>query len=278
MVKSILGPPSNAGCMPYRKLSAAIGAEVSIDLTRPMDDDDFERIRRLWADECLVIFPGQNMRLTTQTRFAGRFGSIGKTSKGPPPLLEVSNAPDSEIPRILPEGPIDFHSDQSYLEEPSIGTLLYAIDVPKSGGDTVFGNSLLAYDALSPALKRRLAGRRALHVYDYEADPTRRPPQLPANAVCAVHPIFRPHPPTGRISLYVNRLMTWSILDMDPDESRETLEALFAHQEREEFLYRHRWRPGDLALWDNRSCIHARTDFDPRERRRLRRVTIATAK
>jgi len=84
----------------------------------------------------------------------------------------------------------------------------------------------------------------------------------------------RTHPATGRKSLYVNRLMTWCILDMPAGESRTLLQHLFDHQEQREFVYEHKWRPGDVILWDNRSCLHARTDFDASERRRLRRITV----
>jgi taurine dioxygenase len=258
-----------------RKLAPALGVEITVNLVRPLSDVNFQKIRSAWEQHCVALFRGQQLSLIKQMRFASRFGAIGRTGHGPPALLEVSNARDADGPKgILPDGPIDFHSDQSYLDTPSMGTLLYALDIPGHGGDTLFGNVFLAFQALPPDIKQRLAGRQALHVYDYETHPTRRPRELPPNALRAVHPIFRLHPPTGRTALYVNRLMTWSIVDMDPAESRETLQYLFEHQERAEFVHTHRWEPGDLVLWDNRSCIHARTDFDPSESRRLRRITV----
>jgi taurine dioxygenase len=97
---------------------------------------------------------------------------------------------------------------------------------------------------------------------------------LPTDVKQYAHPILRTHAPTGRRSLYVNRLMTWSILGLSPAQSRKMLSRLFDHQERPEFVYEHVWTPGDVILWDNRSCLHARTDFDSSERRRLRRVTV----
>jgi taurine dioxygenase len=124
------------------------------------------------------------------------------------------------------------------------------------------------------SLKVKLAGKRALNIYDYAGAPLSRASLLPPDVKSYAHPIFRTHTPTGRKSLYVNRLMTWSIQGMEPEESRDTLEFLFAHQEQSEFVYEHVWRPGDVMLWDNRSCLHARTDFDPNQRRRLRRVTV----
>jgi taurine dioxygenase len=123
-------------------------------------------------------------------------------------------------------------------------------------------------------MKDFLKGKRALNVYDYVGNPTHRADSLPADVKQYAHPILRAHTPTGRKSLYVNRLMTWSILGLSPEQSHETLSRLFDHQEKPEFVYEHVWTPGDVMLWDNRSCLHARTDFAPHERRRLRRVTV----
>ncbi len=260
----------------FRELSPALGIEVcGLDLAQPLEDSFFQQIRRAWEENCVVLFRGQKLTAMKQIRLASRFGSVAKTERGPPVVLEVTNVRDARgMTGILPEGPVDFHSDQSYLDEPSIATMLYALDVPSSGGNTLFANGFRAYDALPEELKHELAHRDALHLYEYESNPTRRPSHPPAGAKQAVHPIFRIHGPTGRHALYVNRLMTWSIIGMEPAASRQMLEFLFAHQERADFVYEHRWRPGDLVLWDNRSCIHARTDFAAGERRRLRRVTI----
>jgi taurine dioxygenase len=260
----------------FRPLSPALGVEVcGIDLARPLEDAVFQLIRRVWEENGVLLFRGQQLTAIKQIRFASRFGSLGKTDMGPPAVLEVSNVRDAGgMSGILPEGAIDFHSDQSYLAEPAIATMLYALEVPANGGNTLFGNGLRAYEALPEDLQQQLAERRALHLYDYETNPTRRPQQKPHNAKRAVHPIFRVHGPTGRRALYVNRLMTWSILDVEALESERILNRLFEHQERGDLVYEHRWLPGDLVLWDNRSCIHARTDFNSDERRRLRRVTV----
>jgi len=149
------------------------------------------------------------------------------------------------------------------------------MEVPRAGGHTLYANGFAAYETLPPDLKTKLAGKRALNIYDYAGAPLTRADALAPDVKSHAHPVFRTHPATGKKALYVNRLMTWSILGLDPSESRDILEQLFAHQERPEFVYEHVWRPGDLMLWDNRSCLHARTGFDPAERRRLRRVTVA---
>ena len=271
-----LEAPADAAAPEVRELSPAIGVEVrGIDLARPLEEAVFRQIRRAWEENGVVLFRGQQLSAIKQIRVASRFGSLSKTELGPPAVLEVGNIRDARgMSGILPEGAIDFHSDQSYLDEPSIATMLYALDVPPTGGNTLFGNGFRAYETLSEDVREQLSDRCALHLYDYETNPTRRPQHPPANAKQAVHPIFRVHGPTGRRALYVNRLMTWSILGMDPAESRRTLDFLFDHQERADFVYEHCWQPGDLVLWDNRSCIHARTDFDAGDRRRLRRVTV----
>jgi len=265
-----------AGEVEVLPLSPAIGVEVrGVDLSRPLDEATFGQIRGAWEENCVALFRGQRLSAVKQIIFANRFGPLGKASGGPPAVLYVTNARDpSGASGILPDGPIDFHSDQSYLDEPSMATMLYAIDVPGHGGNTLFANGFSAYDALPNELKLRLSGRWALHAYDYQANPTRRPEQAPPGANAVAHPIFRIHPSTGRVALYVNRLMARSIVGLPPEESRRTLDFLFDHQEKPQFVHEHVWKPGDLVVWDNRSCLHGRTDFDPGETRRLRRITV----
>jgi taurine dioxygenase len=154
-----------------------------------------------------------------------------------------------------------------------MATLLYAIEVPARGGNTLFANMYAAYEALPGDVKQRLTGLAALNVYDYEGNPTKRG-AVRDGAPSFVHPVVRTHPATGRKALYVNRLMTHSIIGLSPDESDDLLTFLFDHQEKKRFVYEHVWTPGDLILWDNRSTLHARSDFDAGERRLLRRVAV----
>lgn len=268
---------ADAACgLDIRPLSPAIGIEVlGVELSPRLDAAVFTRIREAWEANCVALFRGQKLSEVKQLIFASRFGRLGEVSGGPQPMIYVTNARDKNGAQgMLPEGPMDLHSDQSYLEEPSMATMLYAMEVPGRGGNTVFSNGFRAFDELPKQLKRRLAGRRAIHAYDNQARPMRRPEQAPSGAKPVSHPIFRVHPATGRTALYVSRLVTWSILDMPADESAETLAFLFDHQERAEFVYEHVWAPGDLIVWDNRSCLHGRTDFDRSALRRLRRVTV----
>jgi taurine dioxygenase len=174
----------------------------------------------------------------------------------------------------LPDGEMHFHTDQCHQERPAMASMLYAIEVPRAGGNTLFANGYKAYETLPDALKLRIAGRKALNAYDYDTAAMKRGTRLAEGVPSCEHPVVRTHPATGRKALYVNRLMTVRIEGLPADESDELLDALFAHQERREFVYEHVWRPGDLLMWDNRCTLHARTDFSPDERRLMRRVTI----
>ena len=176
----------------------------------------------------------------------------------------------------LPDGEMHFHSDQCYLEKPANGTFLYAIEVPSEGGDTLFLNMYKAYETLPSELKARLDGRKALNAYLYDST-TRAANGSKVDFSAHPHfvqPIVRTHPDTKRKALYVNRLMTFTVDGMDDEEGGTLLSKLFDHIEQEQFIYAHRWRVGDLVLWDNRCTLHARTDFSDRERRLLRRYTV----
>ena len=155
-----------------------------------------------------------------------------------------------------------------------MASMLYSLEVPSQGGNTLFANAYLAYEALPEAMKRKVEGRRALNAYDYDNASTIRGTKLRDGIPSYWHPIVRTHPATGRKALYVNRLMTVAIEGMTDNEGNELLSALFDHQEKREFVYEHVWRPHDVLLWDNRCTLHARTDFSAAERRLMRRLTI----
>jgi taurine dioxygenase len=156
--------------------------------------------------------------------------------------------------------------------------MLYAIEVPSKGGNTLFSNCYKAWETLPDDVKFRLDGKMAMYVYDYENNPTHRGSVIREGVPHHAHPAVRVHPATGRKALYVNRLMTDHIIGMDKAESDELLNFVFDHVEKPEFIYEHVWTPGDLLIWDNRSSLHARTDFSPAERRMLRRIVIQRAR
>lgn len=269
-----------------RPLTPMIGAEiVGLDLARPLDEATFAQVRDAWHGHCILLFRDQHLEEDEELAFAARFGQIAPLVtkhdvKFKPGVMLVSNIRENgkEI-GVLPDGEMYFHSDQCYAEKPLAATFLFAIEIPRQGGNTLFSNQYAAYDALPEDVKRRLDGLKAMNVYDYGSNATIRKGSLREQAErgevpCYAHPIVRTHPDTGRKALFINRLMTDYIVGLAPNESDKLLEYLFKHQEDRRFVYEHVWRVGDLMMWDNRCTLHARTDFPTTERRMLRRVIV----
>jgi taurine dioxygenase len=270
-----------AGALAVRPLSPALGAEiVGVDLREELADRTFAQIRDAWHRHLVILLREQELSETDEVRFAERFGppAVIHTKeyvRNHPAVMLISNIREDGKPiGALPDGEMQFHSDQCHQERPAMASLLYAIEVPSKGGNTLFANQYKAYETLPDAIKRRIDGRKALNAYDYHTAAMKRGTQLAEGVPCYAHPVVRTHPATGRKALYVNRLMTVRIEDMREPESDKLLNLLFDHQEQREFVYEHVWRPGDLLMWDNRCVLHARTDFSPDERRLMRRVTI----
>lgn len=265
------------------KLSNALAAEIrGVDLREDMSEESFAQILRIWHDNLVILFRGQNLDEEQQWRFGSRFGPLAgghiralETEKFEG-VAYVSNVrKDGKLIGILPDGEMQFHSDQCYREFPSQGTMLHAITLPKIGGNTLFANCYKAYETLPEPIKQRLAGLKARNIYDYNLYPTQRGRDVAPDAAIWVHPMLRMHPATGKKALYVNRLMTARIEGMPEKESDDLLNMLFDHQEQPQFIYEHVWKTGDVLLWDNRCALHARTNFDPAEVRLLRRITLA---
>jgi taurine dioxygenase len=264
-----------------RPLSPALGAEIlGIDLRDDIDAQVFAQIRDAWHQNLVIVLRGQNMSEEDQVRFAEKFGppAVIHTKqfvRNHPAVMLISNIREDGKPiGALPDGEMHFHTDQCHQERPAMASMLYALEVPRAGGNTLFANGYTAYETLPPEIKRRIDGRKALNAYDYETAATKRGTRLTQSVPSYAHPVVRTHPATGRKALYVNRLMTVRIEGLPAQESDDLLAMLFDHQERREFIYEHVWRVGDLVIWDNRCTLHARTDFSPDERRLMRRVTI----
>ena len=186
----------------------------------------------------------------------------------------ISNIRENGEPiGALPDGEMMFHHDMLHARVPHKGTCLYSVEVPPEGGNTLFANCTTAYDTLPAALRDRLEGRRAFHHYNYGSVQKGDGKGTVAFAE-SMHPVFRTHEETGRKAVYVNRLMTERIDDLPKDESDRLLAALFDHAENPDWVYEHRWRVGDLLIWDNRCSMHARTDFSSGHRRLMLRTTI----
>jgi taurine dioxygenase len=272
---------STALALDVRPLSAALGAEVrGIDLRAPMTDETFAGILDVWHRNLVILFRGQNLDEDEQWRFGLRFGPLAgghirALEADQVGVVYVSNVrKDGKLIGILPDGEMQFHSDQCYREQPSSGTMLHAIKIPSQGGNTLFANCYAAYETLPDEVKRRIANLKALNVYDYNLNPTLRGKDVSPTAPTWVHPVVRTHPVTRRKALFVNRLMTARIEGLPEDESDELLKYLFDHIEQRQFIYEHVWRVGDVLMWDNRCAQHARTDFDRNQVRMLRRVTL----
>ena len=274
-----------------KPLSPALGAEiVGVDLREELSTQTVADIVDAWHQYLVILFRNQSLSEDEQIRFARHFGVLQQRGRPPEARNEASKLKHPELTMLvsnirengkligsLPDGEMHFHSDFCYVEKPAKGTFLYAIEIPSQGGDTLFLNMYKAYETLPAALKARVDGRKAVNAYHYES-PTREVNASQLDFSANPHyaqPIVRTHPDTRRKALYVNRLMTWSVEGMDETEGSALLDQLFAHIEQDQFIYAHKWRVGDLVLWDNRCTLHARTDFSDKERRMLRRNVVA---
>jgi taurine dioxygenase len=226
-----------------------IGAEVTdIDLTA-LDDAGRQHLRELLADRGVVVFPDQTIDDDDFLAFLQGFGPMAFTEgetplPGYPDLNLISNVGRERPPRST------FHVDTSYVSQPPAYTALRAVDIPAQGGETVFTNQYRAYETLPEDVRERLAGRTVRHVVsglDLGPDAETE----------AQHPVFRQHPLTGRTSLYLSTPQRCvAVSGMDEEESRETVEMLFAHSTRDDNCLRHTWAPGDVVMWDNGCVLH----------------------
>jgi taurine dioxygenase len=267
-------------------LSPLLGGKITgLNLADGIDDAAFAAIRAAWVKHSVLVFPNQSLDTPAQVRFGSRFGDLVTTlgqyaSNEPdyPQVMYVSNEKqDGKYVGALPDGEMYFHTDLCYLERPVMATMLYAIHVPSLGGNTRFASGYAAYDSLSPTRQQSLNGLRANHIFDPANQDYAGPASdrvYGASARQFSHPVAPAHPESGRRTLYVNRLMTRQIEGLSASDSRALLEELFAHQEQSAFIYEHAWTPGDLVIWDNRCTLHARTDFDANQLRKLRRVAV----
>jgi taurine dioxygenase len=266
-----------------RRLAPTIGAEVlGLDLRQPIDPATAQALRQAWYEHAVLLVRGQELTEDQQARYGEVFGPLAlahATRRLPgrhQSVMLISNIRENGKPiGALPDGEMFFHSDLCYTEHPVVGTMLYSIEVPSAGGNTMFADQYAAYATLPEAVKARVDKLRATNRYDIGYDVTIRRGRASPDAPHWTHPMVRIHPKTGRRALYVNRLMTHDVESMSEAEAEALLAPLYDHQEQRCFVYEHVWRPGDVVLWDNRCTLHARTDFSPSERRLLRRITIA---
>jgi taurine dioxygenase len=264
-------------------IAGALGAEITgVDLARDVPDEIMREIRRAWLEHLVVFFRDQDLELDAFLAFARRIGRpveypFVQGIAGYPEIIAVTKLPDETVNF----GGI-WHSDTVYLERPPMATLLVAREVPPAGGDTMFASMYAAYDALSPRMQELLAGLRAVNSSALADVSKTREDRIrdsggsdAATEYVAEHPVIRTHPETGRKALYVNVAHTARFVGMTDAESRPLLQFLFEHSVRPEFTCRFQWRPGSLALWDNRCTMHNPINDYHGHTRRMHRITLA---
>jgi taurine dioxygenase len=270
-----------------RKVAGALGAEISgADLSADLPDGVIAQIRTALVEHQVIFFRDQSLSPEDQVAFGRRFGPLNihpyvRGMDGYPEVMEIIKEPAD---RTNFGG--GWHSDTSFLERPAIGSILYALELPEWGGDTLFSSQVAAYDALSPGLKATLEGLSAVHSagQEYSAQghsAQKRGSMSVAEAEGAVgefiHPVVLVHPESGRKALYVNPAFTLRIEGWTKRESRPLLDFLFEHCRYEGYTCRFNWRPGSLAFWDNRQVWHFALNDYPGQRRYMRRVTVDPA-
>jgi taurine dioxygenase len=273
-----------AEALKIRRIAGALGAEISgVDLSRPLSDGVVAAIRQALVHHQVIFFRDQDLTPAQQVAFGARFGPLNIH----PYVAGMADHP--EIMEIIkePEDRVNFgggwHSDMSFLERPAIGSILYALEVPDYGGDTLFASQAAAYDALSPGLKATLETLNAVHSASREYSSAGQSTQKRSSMSVAeadgmvgeyVHPVVLAHPETGRKALYVNPAFTLKIEGWKTSESKALLNYLFEHCRYEAFTCRFSWRKGSVAFWDNRSVWHFALNDYPGQRRHMRRVTV----
>ncbi len=267
-------------------VSGALGAEISgVDISKPLSEEVVADLRQALLDHLVIFFRDQKLEPAQQIAFSRQFGDLDehdfvKGMEGYPELIRLVREADEEGMNF---GGV-WHSDVTHMECPALGSVLYAVDVPPFGGDTLFANQYLAYETLSPGMKEMLDGLTAVHSAEGPFGPQGRSKtnwknmqvETSDKALIEVeHPVVRTHPETGRKGLFVNGTFTLRFKGWTGAESEPLLKFLFRHASQEAFTCRFRWQRGSVAFWDNRSVMHfALNDYNG-YRREMLRSTIA---
>jgi len=276
------------GTLSVHKMHPHIGAEIrGVDLSKPLDDATLRQIMDAWHQHAVLVFRDQKLSEDDQRRFASHFGKVAK--RVPPPsnaikvdspewddMMTISDHVDANGKALgsLGHGEMFFHTDKCYHRRPHRATFLYGIEIPSEGGDTRFSSMYASYDRLPAELKRKLEGKMVMQGYEYGlSNRISRDHELKNIHHCS-QPMILTNPSSGRKGLYVASVNTMWIEGMDRDESEKILQQCFAIAENDEIIYDHKWRVGDLLMWDNLACLHARTDWPQDQRRALRRFTV----
>lgn len=258
-----------------------LGAEIdTIDLRQPISESLREEIVAAFARHHLLIFRGQQLGKHRMGEVAAMFGEVeGNVFRNPDgstleAIHQISNLDAAGRPAENPylKSNYFWHSDKAYLRVPALLTMLHAVELPPSGGDTQFADMIRAYASLSDEVKRQIAGLRAVHSLEYMRASTDDRPLTDEEKKAAppvVHPLVRPHSVTGEESLFIGMYCS-HIVGMDSAASRALLDRLLVHATQEAHVYTHRWGPGDLVIWDNRCLLHrAVANYDMAANRRV---------
>jgi len=271
--------------IPTRK---AVGAEIQdVDL-RTIDEDDFASIYRVWLDHLVLLFRGQNLTDEELIAFSRRFGELDwapvqesgrRFVDRHPEIYVVSNVVENGVSiGSLGAGEATWHTDMSYLVNPPKASILFALEIPSSGGNTYFNNMYSAFESLPDELKRRIGGLALKHDGTYNSGGYVRQGiaaiDNPVTSPGAYHPLVCTHPETKRRVLYLGRRRNAYIAGLSLPDSESLLDELWSYATREELTWRNEWRVGDLVLWDNRCTMHRRDPFDANSRRIMHRTQI----
>ena len=269
---------------------AALGAEVEgVDLSAPLDGATLDQIGKAWDEHLVLVFRGQTMSDPALLAFTRHFGELDPPGPNPygttflpefPEINVISNVKDAEKRPIgnLGAGEAVWHADMTYIDNPPKAAILFALEVPEGQGDTYFANMIAACHELPDDLKRAIEGKLAIHDaahnsagmlrkgYDEITDPRQTPG--------ARHPLVYHDPPTGRRALFLGRRPHAYIIGMESAESDALLDRIWAHATQAKYAWAHKWRTGDLLMWQNLWILHRRDGFDADARRVLHRTQI----
>lgn len=266
----------------------ALGAEIrNLDL-RNLSDSEFDSIHDAWLNHLVVLLRAQQLTDEDLIRFSRRLGNLDwapvqetgrRFVEGHPEIYVVSNVVENGVPiGSLGAGEAVWHTDMSYLETPPKASLLYALEVPRAGGNTYFCNMYLAYEHLPASLKRRASGLQVKHDGTYNSGGYVRQGLTavndPVTSPGAYHPLVVTHPETGRRALYLGRRRNAYLGGLSLVESEALLDELWSYATRDEIVWHNEWQAGDVVLWDNRCTMHRRDPFDPQSRRILHRTQM----
>jgi taurine dioxygenase len=275
--------------MKTRHLGPTLGVEITgIDLSEPLDDTSFAAIREAWLHHKVAVFPGQHLTEEALMRFGQRFGELEihvrstYHSRHNPEVMIVSNKQeDGRAIGVLGDGEAVWHIDQSYMPQPTFGTILFGEEIPREGGDTWFADLATAYDRLPSALRAQIEGKRGVNSVDrhnrraaasrpdlqMSAEQLKRAPDSP-------HPLVRTHPLLGTRAIYYSPSHTAEVEGLSEADSQPLFAELLRHMTQPDLIYKHHWSVGDVVMWDNSATMHRRDPFPGHYSRLLKRVSF----